>query len=96
MSPSIVVSLVWSLFLLFLFLRVAYSRVGAPDRARGALFIILAVALLARLVPNFLLPVGAGYDIESYRIVSDLLLQGEDVYGSEATLQRHPYLPMQM
>lgn len=54
------------------------------------------MALIARLAPNFVLPVGAGYDIESYQIVGDLILRDEEVYASPATVNRHPYLPFQM
>jgi len=57
---------------------------------------VAAVALAARLIPNLLLPVGAGYDIESYWIVGGLVLQGEEVYASPETLDRYPYLPLQM
>ena len=63
-------------------------------RARPLLLVVL-VALFVRLVPTVLLPVGAGYDIESFRLVGEALLNGEDVYTS-AALGRHPYLPMQM
>jgi hypothetical protein len=55
-----------------------------------------AVALVARLVPNFVLDVGAAYDIESYGIVGDLLLRGEEVYAATAGANRHPYLPCQV
>lgn len=55
---------------------------------------ILLAALLVRLIPTLLLPVGATYDIESYKLVSDGLLSGREVYA--AALGRHPYLPFQM
>jgi hypothetical protein len=55
----------------------------------------LGVALVARLTPIILLPVGAGYDIDSFELVGRALLAGEDVYTS-AAVGRHPYLPMQM
>ncbi|MGB9776745.1 MAG: glycosyltransferase 87 family protein [Anaerolineae bacterium] len=61
-----------------------------------ALVVVVLVALLVRLLPNLLLPVGAGYDIESYQIVGNLVLRGEDVYTSQEALRRHPYLPCQM
>jgi hypothetical protein len=54
------------------------------------------VAAAARLVPNFILPKGAGYDIKSYQIVGNLVLQGQDVYTSPQAVNRHPYLPFQM
>jgi hypothetical protein len=67
-----------------------------PGGGRAALSLpaILLIAALARLVPAMWLPVGAGYDIESYRLVTDALLSGREVYT--AALGRHPYLPFQM
>lgn len=56
--------------------------------------IILLVASLVRLIPALWLPVGAGYDIESFHLVTDALLSGREVYT--AVLGRHPYLPFQM
>ena len=55
---------------------------------------ILLLAALARLAPALWLPVGAGYDIESFRMVTDALRSGQEVYA--ASLGRHPYLPFQM
>lgn len=73
----------------FLLVRRPPSRVG-----RFSLPLILLVATLVRLLPALWLPVGAGYDIESYRLVTDALLGGREVYTS--VLGRHPYLPLQM
>lgn len=56
---------------------------------------LLLIALLLRLVPMLVLPVGAGYDIESYQLVGQAMLNGNEVYTSAARY-RHPYLPMQM
>lgn len=61
----------------------------------AALGWLLAIALLVRLLPIVLLPVGAGYDIESFLLVGRAILAGQEVYTSEA-FGRHPYLPMQM
>jgi hypothetical protein len=55
---------------------------------------ILLLAGFVRLVPAVWLPVGAGYDIESFRLVTDALLGDREVYTS--VLGRHPYLPFQM
>lgn len=60
-----------------------------------ALTLILMIALIVRLVPMFVLPVGAGYDIQSYRLVANAILAGQEVYNSDAIF-RHPYLPFQM
>jgi len=56
--------------------------------------VVLLITALVRLLPTLWLPVGAGYDIESYRLVTDALLSGREVYT--AVLGRHPYLPLQM
>ena len=56
--------------------------------------LILLIAALVRLPPALWLPVGAGFDIDSYRLVTDALLSGREVYGAVAG--RHPYLPFQM
>ena len=56
--------------------------------------IILLIAALIRLPPALWLPVGAGFDIDSYRLVTDALLSGREVYSTVAG--RHPYLPFQM
>jgi hypothetical protein len=61
-----------------------------------AVLLVIGVALIARLVPNFLLPMGAGYDVESYQMVGNLVLSGDDVYTNPDTADRHPYLPLQM
>ncbi len=61
-------------------------RIGWP--------MILLLAAVARLAPALWLPVGAGYDIDSFRMVTDALLGGHEVYV--ASLGRHPYLPFQM
>ncbi len=59
------------------------------------LFILLLITLLVRLAPMLLLPVGARYDIDSFQLVGEALLRGEDIYTSPART-RHPYLPLQM
>lgn len=69
--------------------------VRVANRSWCAWFGVLLVALLVRLVPMLWLPVGAAYDIESFRLVAEALLAGEDVYTS-AAVGRHPYLPFQM
>ncbi len=56
--------------------------------------VILLLAGVVRLLPALWLPVGAGYDIDSFHMVTDALLGGREVYA--ASLGRHPYLPFQM
>jgi hypothetical protein len=90
-------SQVWSLILLAAYL--AFPRLlgnWKPASVKAAWLIVMGFALTARLLPAYILPVGAGYDIESYQIVGDLMLQGKDVYTSSETEKRHPYLPFQM
>jgi len=70
------------------------KRPGASRRAVPGWALVVAIAGLVRLFPALWLPVGAGYDIESYRLVTDALLNGREVYTS--ALGRHPYLPFQM
>lgn len=67
---------------------------GARPKQWLAWPVILLIAAVVRLLPALWLPVGAGYDIESYRLVTDALLSGREVYTS--VLGRHPYLPFQM
>ena len=43
----------------------------------AALGWLLAIALLVRLLPIVLLPVGAGYDIESFLLVGRAILAGQ-------------------
>lgn len=69
--------------------------VALLGNSKHALLVILLVTLLVRLVPTLLLPVGATYDIESFRLVGEALLNGEDIYRSAAA-GRHPYLPLQL
>jgi hypothetical protein len=90
-------SQVWSLILLTAYL--TFPRLSAKWKITGvksAWLIVMGVALIVRLLPALILPVGAGYDIESYQIVGDLMEQGKDVYTSPETEKRHPYLPFQM
>ena len=94
--PALNLALVWLLGLTAAFMLLTQSRVShyLANLQRPILFLVL-VALIARLIPLLLLPVGAGYDIESFKLVSDALLKGEEVYTSAAR-GRHPYLPLQM
>jgi hypothetical protein len=57
---------------------------------------VLLVASFIRIVPLFLLPFGANYDVESFQRVGQTLIQGQEVYSSPLVAGRHPYLPMQL
>lgn len=81
-------------FLLPTILKNVASLVNDLSTAQRILIIVL-FTIVVRLVPIILLPVGAGYDIQSFRLVGEALLNGEDVYTSAAA-GRHPYLPLQM
>ncbi len=96
MSLPLMISALWAVLLLALYLWLSRRDpfAVAPEWQAGA--VIVAVSLLARLVPELLLPVGAAYDITSYGIVGDLVHQGRDIYASPAALNRYPYLPLQL
>ncbi len=87
---------VWSGGVLMAWLLLARWRPTSALSGRRAALLIASVALAARLAPALILGQGSGYDIDSYRVVSDLVLRGEDVYLAPAALQRYPYLPLQM
>jgi hypothetical protein len=94
--PALNLALIWLLALTLLFLLLNQERVSGAlgGLARPLLFLVL-VALFVRLLPLLLLPVGAGYDIDSFRLVGDAFLNREEIYTSAAR-GRHPYLPLQM
>lgn len=104
MWPAVVPSTSWMLVwffvtvILFLWLqsRAALSFIGRwrPASEVGVWVGVIAAALLVRLLPMVLLPVGATYDIDSFKMVGEGLLAGEEVY--KAAAGRHPYLPLQM
>jgi Gpi18-like mannosyltransferase len=72
------------------------SAVTRQRLKRYALFILLAITLVSRLVPAIILPVGASYDIDSFRLVAEAFLRGEAIYSSATAVGRHPYLPFQL
>jgi hypothetical protein len=96
MSLSVTLAAVWSVLLLIAYLKISYAKEGYLPLLRYGWLGVVILAILVRLVPNVILPMGAGYDIESYEIVGDLVLQGKDVYSSKSAINRHPYLPLQM
>jgi hypothetical protein len=96
LSLSVLLSALWILLLLAGWLRLGKDLPWAEASAKKAMVLVGATALLARMVPNLLLSAGSAYDVESYRIVADLLLNGQEVYTQTASVNRHPYLPLQM
>jgi hypothetical protein len=88
--------LLWVIGLLVVSLSAQNSILPSDKSWRYVLAIIFLIALVVRLVPNFLLPVGASYDIDSFNITAQLLADGQDVYSAPEAVGRHPYLPLQM
>lgn len=94
--PALFFSLVWLLGLTLAFTLLNEAFVGRTlVKLKYPLLFLGALAFIVRLVPMILLPVGANYDIESFQLVGNALLNGEEVYTSAAR-GRHPYLPLQM
>ena len=96
MTRPVLLGAIWSLFLLASCLNLSYLLRRFPTPPKYAWLWITLIALFARLIPNVILPMGAEYDIESFRIAGSLILQREDVYASPLAIDRHPYLPLQM
>jgi hypothetical protein len=86
----------WILLLLAVFTSLPFLFKSRNLLPKNPWIWLAILALVARLVPDLLLPVGALYDIESYEIVGQLVPTGADVYASPETVGRHPYLPLQM
>ena len=94
--PALNLALIWLLGLTCAFIFLNQSRVSKTlARLKYPLLFLLLVALFIRLVPLLLLPVGAGYDIESFHLVGNAFLNGEEIYTSAAR-GRHPYLPLHL
>jgi hypothetical protein len=55
---------------------------------------IVGIATLARLVPHLLVSAGTNFDIQSFNILGNLFINGEDIYSSPLVEGRHPYLPL--
>lgn len=98
MLPSdywIFFSAIWILFSLFLFVIVwNYQRTKVLPELN--ILLILTITLVMRIIPQILLPVGAGFDIQSFEIVGNTVLANKDVYSTLETQGRYPYLPFQM
>lgn len=97
-NSAVLLGMIWVLVLLGLYwvLPKALSRCVQGITLGQALIVVTSIAFIVRLIPNLLLPVGAGYDIESYQIVGNLVLRRVDVYTAQEAVKRHPYLPCQM
>jgi hypothetical protein len=96
MTREIIVVDLWAIFLLLAYVILPKYFKQIPKIRINPLICIVGISLVVRLVPNFILPMGALYDIESYQIVGKLVVNGEDVYSNPKTENRHPYLPAQL
>lgn len=97
MPLAIQMSILWSLLLLGAFWLISAPTFQFPAMSqRAAIVLAITIALFVRLFVNWLLPVGALYDIDSYQIIGELVLSNTDVYTSERAIFRYPYLPLQM
>ncbi|RPI30591.1 MAG: hypothetical protein EHM70_13505 [Chloroflexota bacterium] len=96
MSNALLAGTLWIIMVLAGYLVVPPLLLKYQIKVRRAWVVVVLVACLARLIPNFILPMGASYDIDSYQIVGRLVLHREDVYSSPDAEKRHPYLPAQM
>ena len=54
----------------------------------------VALAVAVRCALALMLPIGATYDIDSYRIVAETVARHQDVYSAAQTVHRYPYLPL--
>lgn len=91
MSPALV-GFIWIVAVTTAYFALDLGRPGL--HLRPATIVLLALAV--RLLPAIVLPSGAVFDMESYRIVADLVRAGQDVYTHADAEGRHPYLPLQM
>jgi hypothetical protein len=67
-----------------------------PSHPERALWIIVGISLLVRLLPALIFETNTNYDIESYKMVARRLVLGGEIYTAPDTMNRHPYLPFQM
>ncbi len=91
MSPALV-GFIWIVVVTTAYFALDFRRPGLC--LRPATIVLLALAV--RLLPAVVLPSGAVFDMESYRIVADLVRANQDVYTHPDAESRHPYLPLQM
>lgn len=90
-----ILSMLWALFTLGVFLYVL-TRPQKFERMHSPLIALIGIGLFFRLIPAFILVPTSNYDIDSYKLVGQHVIAGEDVYSAPDTDKRHPYLPFQM
>jgi hypothetical protein len=93
---ALAVSLAWLALCVTLYYLVLRRGFATHRRPVVLVSLVVAIAFVVRLIPAVVLPVGAGYDIDSFRLVAETFLQGEGVYSSSLVAGRHPYLPFQV
>ena len=85
----------WALFALCAFLYV----VSHPKKFLhnpSPILALVSIGLLFRLIPALIFVPTSNFDIDSYRLVGQHVVAGENVYITEDTTRRYPYLPFQM
>lgn len=85
----------WALWLMFLFLWILKKK-HVRISIKHPIIWLLAITLLVRIIPAFILQPGSNYDIDSFRLVADNVRDLKDIYTVVDTGNRHPYLPLQM
>jgi len=93
---ALAVSLAWLAFCVVLYYLVPRRSFATQRRPVVLAGLVVAIAFVVRLIPAVALPVGASYDIDSFRLVAETFLRGEGVYSSSSVAGRHPYLPFQV
>jgi hypothetical protein len=96
MITEIIIADLWAILLLLAYVTLPKYFKTIPNLKANPFIYIVGISLVVRLIPNFILPMGALYDIESFQVVGKLVAKGEDVYSSPKAENRHPYLPAQM
>lgn len=87
--------MVWALLSLVVFLYV----LSHPQKFRhfpSQVFFLVWIGTFFRIIPAFILVPNSNFDIDSYQIVAQHVVAGEDVYTAEDADKRYPYLPFQM
>jgi len=96
MSDPLLASALWSIGLLLAWLWLQRRRPSPNVSTAQGAGLLVAAALLARLVQAAILSQTSNFDLDSYHVVAGLVLSGQDVYMAPAATDRYPYLPLQM
>jgi hypothetical protein len=96
LSYPVLVGAFWSVGLLLAWPWLQPRRLNLNLPAAGAAGLLVSAAFVARVVPAVILSQTSDFDVESYHVVADLVLSGQDVYAAPAAAYRYPYLPLRM